>query len=125
MAKTVEVEMEAWLNVMQGLTGELQRKVEAAQLQSTQDGEQVAKDLSAVKTGYLRSRWKAELVESTRTRIVTTLSNDAPYAVPVIFGHRTRSGSWVAPRDSLTPAQLHIRKQLASRFADLHLTLKG
>jgi hypothetical protein len=125
MPKTVEVEMEAWLNTMRFIGEELPRKVAAAQLQSTQDGEQVAKDLSAVKTGYLRSRWKAELVESTRTRIVTTLSNDAPYAVPVIFGHRTASGSWVPPRDSLTPAMLHIRRQLASRFADLHFTLRG
>jgi hypothetical protein len=110
------------IETLQGLPDELREKAEKATNASVIEGLQVARQLSPVKTGYFKSRWHVQAQGGTRERIFTELVNDAPYAVPLIFGHRTASGSHVAPRDCLTPAILRSRQQLTRRLAAIRLT---
>src|SRR6266704_592586 len=56
-----------------------------------------------VHPGYLKSRNQLT-VNREGPQVDVTVSNDAPYSIPVILGHHTRSGSWVDPQDFLTPS---------------------
>ena len=73
----------------------------AAQAKLAQAG-QMALDfdngITPVLTGNLRSHNLLDVQEG-----VATVSNDCDYALPVLLGHRTSSGSFVPPRDWLTP----------------------
>lgn len=66
----------------------------------------VAKDagdpLTPVDTGYLLSRNQIRQSGPGAAEFF----NDAPYAVWVCYGHHSRSGSWVAARDWMTPAAM-------------------
>jgi hypothetical protein len=68
------------------LQGLVQEKLEKA----GEYGLQVAEDDCPVLSGYLKSRTELE-VEPGQIK----LTNDAPYAIPVILGHHTKSGSFV------------------------------
>jgi hypothetical protein len=76
-------------------------------ISKTVDAGYMALDLSneraPVDTGYLKSRNQL-FVNQEGSRVDVTVSNDTPYALPVILGHHTRSGSWVDPQDFLTPS---------------------
>lgn len=114
--------VEQLISTLNGLTDELRAQIEQVTVDAVNDGANVARSLSPVKTGYFKSRWQVSPPQSTREQIWVELTNDAPYAVPLIFGHRTRSGSHVAPRDCLTPAILRTRQSLARRLTAIRLT---
>lgn len=67
-----------------------------------------------VLTGYLKSR-NALYVEEGNV----TVSNDAPYVIPVVLGHHTRSGSFVPPNDFLTPGFIQGEEYLKSSLTGL------
>ena len=86
---------------------------------STLDAQTMAKQLSPVATGFLRSRWMVNPIASTPLLILYELTNDASYAIFVIGGHHTKSGSFVPPQDCLTPALAYGRSRLALRLAKI------
>jgi hypothetical protein len=108
-----------FLSELQRLEQKTRARVEKESNASTIEALQVAKQLSAVKTGYFKSRWQVRAAAGTPNVIWWELYNDASYAAPLIFGHHTRSGSWVAPRDCLTPAVLYGRKRMNQRLNGL------
>ncbi|SRR6266849_741324 len=105
--------IEALLARMEFIKVESAALVEQAVVDSALDGQSMAMDLSAVLTGYFRSRWQ---VQPGDTKLSRNLVNDADYAKFLIFGHHTRSGSWVPPQDCLTPALVYGRKRLVERL---------
>jgi hypothetical protein len=111
------------ISTLEKLPSELEERVRNETWAAAREGLEVAQRLSPVRTGYFRSRWqvRASVGGNTPTRIGVELANDASYAAPLIFGHRTRSGTHVAPRNCLTPAQLMIRQSLAKRYAQIQV----
>lgn len=109
------------ISTLEKLPSELEERVRNETWAAAWEGLEVAQRLSPVETGYFRSRWQVRASVSSSTRIGVELANDAPYAAPLIFGHRTRSGTHVSPRDCLTPAQLKIRQSLAKRYAGIQV----
>lgn len=67
-----------------------------------------------VLTGYLESRNQLTIDPG-----LATWSNDADYALFVILGHHTRSGSFVPPNDFVTPSWVNAAKWLQSALQDL------
>jgi hypothetical protein len=63
----------------------------------------LANERTPVDTGHLKSRNQL-FVNQEGSQVDVTVSNDADYALPVVLGHHTRSGSWVEPNDFLTPS---------------------
>ena len=84
---------------------------------STLDAVTMAKQLSPVATGFLRSRWQFNPIGSSPLLVLYELSNDAKYAIYVIYGHHTHSGSFVPPQDCLTPAVAYGQSRLMLRLA--------
>lgn len=89
-------------------------KVEFAVNATTIEALQVARSLSAVRTGYFKSRWQTRAIGGTAFIIRNELFNDAPYASFLIYGTRK-----MRPRDCLTPAILYGRKRLRMRLAHI------
>jgi len=106
------------ISELQGLGLKTQAQVKQAVDLATNDARDASLPLIPVKTGYLLSRqqvWFGDAIGA--DLIFNELRNDAPYALPVCFGHHTRSGSWVAARDFMTGPML-IGEQ--SRFNRLN-----
>jgi hypothetical protein len=76
--------------------------IQAAAHQKMEDaatvGLQVAENVVAVDTGFLRSRLDVEVRDN---QII--LTDDADYALPVELGHHTASGSFVPPQPYMIP----------------------
>ena len=95
----------------------MQVRAKQAVSASTLDAVTMAKQLSPVKTGFLRSRWQFNPIGSSPLFVLYELSNDARYALFVVYGHHTRSGSFVPPQDCLTPAVAYGQARLMARLA--------
>jgi hypothetical protein len=89
--------------------------------QTLEDVKAVGDPLTPYRTGFLRSRNQTRIVESNADQVMGEYYNDCDYAPPVLFGHHTRSGSWVAGRDWMTPALLYGRSMLTQRLAEVSL----
>lgn len=76
--------------------------------------------LTPVRTGFLLSR-NQPLIETNGFVGEATYYNDAPYALFVCLGHHTRSGSWVAARDWMTPALMVGGQSLQRRTQEMVL----
>lgn len=109
------------ISTLNRLPEQLKEEVQAATLDTANYDKQIAQQLSAFKTGFFRSRWQVRVKEASTHRVVVETFNDASYAIPLVFGHRTRSGSHVAPRDCVSPALLASRQYLARRLASIRL----
>jgi HK97 gp10 family phage protein len=87
-------------------------KVEAAINASVLDGQTLARQLTPVKTGYLRTRNRTRLVTSSATMIIYELYNDADYAIYVCYG------TYKMPaRNFMTPAVAYTKLRMVERFA--------
>lgn len=94
-------------------------KITAAQAQSKLEKAGHAMDTginndTPVLTGYLKSRNTLAIGPG-----LVTESNDADYALFVILGHHTRSGSFVPPNDFMTPSWHAAGQQLVSDLKGL------
>lgn len=74
---------------------------------SVEEAADVARTLSAVRTGYFKSRWQVKR----RKSMSWELFNDTPYALPLITGTYK-----MAPRDCLTPAFLYGSQRMSQRM---------
>jgi hypothetical protein len=122
---TSVIGVDALIHTLNQMVVDRQEQVEKVLVESVQGGAEIARNLSPVDTGYFKSRWQVALKSSTKERSVVALSNDARYAAPLIFGHRTRSGSHVAPRDCLTPALLWTKNAFFNRISRVPLKVTG
>jgi hypothetical protein len=122
---TSVIGVDALIHTLNQMVVDRQEQVEKVLVDSVQGGAEIARNLSPVSTGYFKSRWQVQLKSSTKKRIVVALSNDARYAAPLIFGHRTRSGLHVAPRDCLTPAILWTKNAFFNRITGVPLKVTG
>jgi hypothetical protein len=77
--------------------------VEQVVTQAGADMQAAGDPLTPVRTGFLLSRNQV-LIEANGLVASATYYNDAFYSLWVCMGHHTRSGSWVAARDWMTPA---------------------
>ncbi len=89
--------------------------------QTLEDVEAVSNPLTPYRTGNLRRHNKTRIAESNAEQVVGEFYNDCEYAAPVLFGHHTRSGSWVEGRDWMTPGLLYGRSMLTQRLAEVSL----
>lgn len=74
---------------------------------SVEEAADVARTLSAVRTGYFKSRWQVRR----RKSMSWELFNDAPYALFLIVGTYK-----MAPQDCLTPAFLYGNQRMSQRL---------
>ncbi len=113
---TIELEgLDALLNSIKQIEAQTRLKVAQAVTDVTQDAQYKSLPLIPEETGYLYSRQQIRIGGGSG-RIWGELFNDAPYALFVCMGHHTRSGSWVAPQDFMTPAYLYGSKHLMTRL---------
>lgn len=92
----------AILDNLDRLSETMRNKAYEAMMSAGEVGLEVSNGLTPVLSGYLQSR--NQLVGNNDTYGTdVTITNDADYALPVLLGHHTRSGSWVDPQDFLTP----------------------
>ena len=96
-----------------------QVRAEEAVTAATQDAQAVAINLTPVDTGFLQSRNLVRAIGGASSLILAELYNDAYYAPFVVFGHHTRSGSFVPPQDFFTPAMVAGRASLMRRLASI------
>ena len=88
-------------------------KADEVALAAAQAAKDTGDPLTPVRTGYLLSRNQVALTGPGEAMFF----NDCPYAVWVCYGHHTRSGSWVAPRDWMTPAAMAGQQWMAANAA--------
>jgi hypothetical protein len=93
----------AILDNLQAFGEEMQEKAIAKTVDAGYMALDLANERTPVDTGYLKSRNQL-FVNQDGSQVDVTVSNDAPYCLPVVLGHHTRSGSWVEPNDFLTPS---------------------
>ncbi len=111
------VGLEEMIGELKGLELKTEAKVVQAVSDATNDALDASLPLIPVRTGFLKSQQEVWFTGSIgATLIWGELRNRAYYSPFVCFGHHTRSGSWVAARDFMTPAYAVGSKSLIDRL---------
>lgn len=112
------VGLDALIAELAALDLETQVRAEAAVAAATQDAQQVAINLCPVETGTLQAGNLIRAIGGA-SLILGELYNNVYYAPFVVFGHHTRSWSFVPPNDFFTPAMAAGRESLMQRLAGI------
>src|SRR6266581_9223596 len=111
------VGLEETIGKLKGLELQAQAKALQAVTDATNDARDASLPLIPVRTGFLKSQQEVWFTGSIGANLIWgELRNKAPYAEWVCFGHHTRSGSWVAGRDFMTPGYAVGEKSLIKRL---------
>jgi len=111
------VGLEEMIGELKGLELKTEAKVVQAVSDATNDALDASLPLIPVRTGFLKSQQEVWFTGSIGANLIWgELRNKAYYAEWVCFGHHTRSGSWVAGRDFMTPGYAVGEKSLINRL---------
>src|SRR6266568_4021186 len=111
------VGLEEMIGELKSLELQTQAKVVQAVSDATNDALEASLPLIPVRTGLLKSKQEVWFTGSIgATLIWGELRNKAYYSPFVCYGHHTRSGSWVAPQDFMTPAYAMGSRSLIDRL---------